>query len=373
MPPGSESTPEPTHGMPLSAPKLNAGEAAHMIDAVSQVLRSGLPLPAGLRAMAADSRGGSTSAALVDLAEKMEQGLPWTSPENEAGDSRANVVRFLIAAYRTGHLGESLAKVSKLHRHVTDQRQEISQALAYPCIVTLLAAGMILIWVTLAVPGFIELTQELDMVQQGWTGSPGQLSDTEDAGRLLMESLRVQGMLVSGMFVSAVVVTWASCRYAANAAGWGRWWSAVPVLGRFVEWQGCHEFACLMAIALEQKWTLESALEFTASGMETRYLADEVARLAGESRAGQGLSQLLGGDASFPPSLVHWVRWGEQTQDVPSALYSAADLFAHRAALRALWVRTVLPHFISINVMMVTLGFVVAVVRPMVKLIDILS
>ena len=373
MHPTSESNPDPTHETPQMPPTVSAGEARHIIDTVSQVVQSGLPLPAGLRALAAESLRGSTSVALKDLAATMEQGRPWTPPACEAGDSRANVVRFLIAAHRTGRLGEALAKVLQLHRHVTDQRREISQALAYPCIVTLLAAAMILIWVALAVPSYVELTQEIDSVQQGFSGTSGQASGLSEVGESLTQSLRLQGMLVSGMFVSAVVVTWASCRYAANVAGWGRWWSAVPVLGRFVEWQGSQEFSCLMAIALEQKLTLESALQFAATGMETRYLADEVTRLASDSRAGQGLSRLLSSDTSFPPSLVHWVSWGERIQDVPDALHAAADLFAQRAALRVLWVRTVLPHFISINVMIVTFGFVVAVVRPMVKLLNFLS
>src|SRR5947207_2611394 len=113
------------------APRLSAGEAREIGGHLAEVVSAGLPLEAGLAAVAEEFPWGRMGRALRRIAGRLETGESVESALSSCG-APAYLPALVRAGRRSGRTADILENFIASSRSVSDLRQTLWMALAYP-------------------------------------------------------------------------------------------------------------------------------------------------------------------------------------------------------------------------------------------------
>jgi type II secretory pathway component PulF len=335
-------------------------ELHELVQHAAELSKSGLPLPAGLRAAAAECHSGRLAAALRRLADRVEAGQPLdkalAEPRQRWPEQFAALVR---GAVRTGDPGAVLAQVLEHHRAVREVQRSIRSALAYPALVLLLLALLLTFFSLVVVGRFAEMYRQFEF----------DLPESTNAALAMGEF----GAWVFLASVAAALLLPPVLRRVLGSPRWNYVVAAVPLVGPAWRWANVAEMARLLGTYLQHDIPLPEALRLTGEASGDVQLADACADLAGEVETGRSLSDAVAEDGRLPQSIVPLLRWGEQTRSLAEACDVARESFERRALLRSAWIRAVLPPAVFVIVGVIVLGVVWGLMMPLMQSIDKLS
>ncbi len=125
---------------------LTSREAGELSQHVAQVSTANLPLSAGLRAAAEETTSRRVALALRWIAGQLDQGRSLEETLTESGRLLpAHISGLILAAARTGSLGEALFELVELQQKTYSLRRELAGGLLYPLFVLLLATGILVL------------------------------------------------------------------------------------------------------------------------------------------------------------------------------------------------------------------------------------
>ena len=310
--------------------RLTAGEVELVFAQVVALTSAGLPLAAGLRAAATESRGTNLAAALNALAARLEEGQGLDKALDAIGRDLPPHLLRLVAAVGSG------AATSELLAHWIEQQQlsrelarELRSSLAYPLF--LLGLGLMLCVSLPLILGSafgdavttmgIRLTYTMQVAM--WLGGPG--------GWILLAGLALSIIL-------PVVV-----RMAVGPARFAALLDFVPVVGPTVTWVALADWCRTLAILIDAGVPLPTALrQVGGGGLHPRIslASHDVAALV---ESGSPLSTALADSHEWPASAALLVRAGEQAGRLAGALRSFAEICEGRVRLRSRWLRLAIP------------------------------
>ena len=147
----------------------------------------------------------------------------------------------------------------------------------------------------------------------------------------------------------------------------------IPLIGPAIRANGLVAFSRLMKLLIDQSVPVPEALRLTADGVRDPALAAACRRAAEEVGAGQLLSESLAGYWQFPPTLLPFVRWGQEKPNLTEAFQAAAEMYEGRVRLRETFLASIIPP-LALAVIGTVVGFiVVALFLPLISLIQALS
>ena len=340
--------------------RLSVDEAALLARQVAALSQAGLPLAAGLRAMAEEAPSSRLADSLRTCAEHLERGESLDDALAALGSRLPSATRGLIAAAsRSGQLGFVLLEMLEQQRRQRTTLREVSAALRYPLVVLVLS-----LVVTFTIPIFV--AKELGPVLRDFDlkmeyGTKMLLWLGEAAGLWLLIAVGAAAVLVG---VTRVV---------AGETFWRGMWSRVPILGPLWRWCGLAELSRLLAALLDAGLPLPDALVAAGEGVSDSHIADTARELATGVRQGSAFSGLLRVAPRVPRMLVPVIEWGERSAALPEALRTAAQLLEARVRTRARWLRTTLPPVVFILIGVAVGGCFVNLLIPLLHLIAKLS
>jgi type II secretory pathway component PulF len=311
--------------------------AETVAQSILDVAAAGLPLPAGLRAAAAETDSCPTAAALRGIADELDRGRPL---EQVLADPPRRIPGYLMGLLRAGlHAGDWGTAFLELVDH-QERLRELRHA----------------VWTTLIYPAVL-LVLTLMLVAFLIHGTAGPLLDGVAEIRGFGVHLPAATMYVlpilswvhgTGIWwlyavLAALVVALPMVRWAVGPARWARARATLPLIGVLWSWSGVAEWTRLMAVLVAQGLPLSEALGLAATGVRNANLGQLSGRLARGVEQGQALSELLEAIGRTPPLLTLLVRWGERTGRLADALFTASDMYAGRVQLRAAMLRAILP------------------------------
>jgi type II secretory pathway component PulF len=336
--------------------RLTATEAETLAVYVAELSTAGLPLAPGVRA-AAEEAGGRLADALAGLAEALERG---EALESALRAPVAGFPRYLqglvLAALRTGQLGETLIDLVEHRRAVREQWRSVTSAIAYPGILLSFAVAMFLTLSAFLAPAMESLTSDLNVqvpVVATWMVTVGRYGAPVILGALAM------------LLASAAVA-----RLAFGAAGWRRMLGAIPLFGPLWHWSATAEMARMMAALVKRQVALPEALRLTADGLSDANIAAVCRRLAVGVDQGRDLALLMVLSRRLPASLAPLIRWGQNTGRLDEAFQASAEMLEARVRLRASLLRTILPPFVFLAAAALALALFVGFLAPAVTLIQ---
>ena len=287
--------------------RLTEAEAAALAAQVSGLADAGLPLPGGLRAMAEEVPSGSLRWALLDLAARLNRGVPLESALDQMGSALPQHVRGLVrAGVRSGRLGEVLAQYVRYRSLAAQLRRKSVTSMAYPTALLVVFFAVFSFLIIGIVPKFKKIFMDFGVELPSLTLSLIGFSD------LISEF----GPAVLGVLAIVAFVGWLLSQLLVRPAARQRLLYRVPLVGPLLRWTGLAQFARLVAMLVESELPLPAALRLAGDGVGDAEVADAAGELAREVEAGRSLAESESRRSRFPEGLAQSFQWGESSQSL---------------------------------------------------------
>lgn len=341
-------------------PQLSANEAEELAQHMARLAQSSFPLGAGFRAAAEECENPRVAQALRRVADRTEQGQSLASILQGSGSwLPPHVAGLILAALRTGRLGEALLELVDHQRAVHSLRQGLWQAFAYPITVLVLAMillGFIVMWLSSA---FQVIFRDFGMQVPVATR---QLFWWRDTGIWILVSLGICAVL-------AVLIY----RKRSGPEGWTRLTESIPLIGPLIHFRGIAEWSGLMSVLVKNKVPLPDALRWSAEGVQNAWVAHRSRAWAEEVARGQSVSELLASRRDFPSGILPLIQWGESNSLLAESFATCREVLERRVRVRADMLRMVLPPVLFLVVGCWVAMILVGLFMPLVALIQGLS
>ena len=340
--------------------KLTAEESAEVATQVAALTAAGLPLEAGLEALAEEIPGRRTARVLRRLAAQLSAGVPLEKAVESQGRQLPPHLRGLIVAgVRSGHLAEVMDEYVALARRQQDMRRRIGLSLAYPGILLIVMAILTVFLHMYVVGEFARIFREFGMRLPLVT-------------ELVLQSSRGMAWGFSVVVTVAAVLSLLGCWAPTN--GWvSSALGVVPFVGAILRYSGLAQLSRLMAMFLEQKVPLPQALRLTAAGLHHAGLAAGCRQVAAEVEAGRPFDEALAANGRFSPGMTAMVGWGQRAGSVAGALGEVAETYDARSQSQCLLLSAIVPPIMFLGITALAGSVVFVGFLPLIDLIKKLS
>jgi type II secretory pathway component PulF len=299
--------------------KLSAVEAAELAAGLAELAKAGLPLPAGLRALAEEWPTRRLRPALLGLADRVEKGASLEDAISAIGARLpAHLRGLIVAGIRSGRLPEALEQFVNLERTQHELHRRVWLSLAYPTLLMI-----ILSFIALMANYFIILQME-SILHDFKTDLP---TITKlilvGAGPLASVLFAISALMLA---IPLLLAQWPGSSWLLPAL------YILPFIGPLLKCGQMARFSRLMAMLLQQQVPLPESLRLTAKGLHDAYLSRACRKVAEEIEQGRSLSDGITARRQFSADLLPLVEVGERASTLGEAFQSAAEMFEGRAA-----------------------------------------
>ncbi|MGC4072706.1 MAG: type II secretion system F family protein [Nibricoccus sp.] len=301
----------PSASRSKSAQKLTRAERLPFLQALEDLISSGLSAGEGLRLLSQRLQEPKLKALCSGLWERLGEGATLSRALGdfpEVFDS--STINLIQAGEATGSLQDVLTRLIK---HLTEQqemRRQLVSAMLYPVTLLFVACGVVLFFLFFLLPKlqglFNSLGGKLPMSTQLLVG----------ASQFALH----YGIFVAGALIFGAVSFW---RWRATAAGretTDAWALKLPIAGPFFVSQTVLAISQTLSVLLENGITTVEALKMTAKQITNvihRRAFDEAIDRVVE---GEGLSRALERTHCFPPLVLDQLAIGENTGNIVPSL-----------------------------------------------------
>ncbi len=345
---------------------MNADDLIALNEEIASMARAGLPLDQGLSALAQEMGKGKLQQVTADIARDLQAGHTLYEALQRQGNRVPSFYAGLVnAGVRSGKISDVLATLTVYARSLGDLRATVTNAIFYPAVVlgfTGLLFGFLCLFI---VPQFEQIFQEFNMrlpLLTDWAFT---------IGRRPFELVVLPLISLVGLIW---LVRFLLLRSPKGRQLWTRFLYAIPIVGTLIRATRLAAFTELLAILIDHSLPLPEAFRLAGEAS-----SDPLLTMAGP-QVEQDLSQGIPlGTAlrnhGLVPELIAWMTgFGEQRGSLGKTLHQVAEIYRRQAELRAGLLRSVLPPFmIIVSAAVIVVFFVMAIMLPMIKLLEGLS
>jgi general secretion pathway protein F len=341
--------------------RLSVEDTAELTSKMADLVKAGLPLAPGLRAMADEMprrlwRGSRLAAMLRAIAGQLDAGGSLEDAfASQQGLFPRHFYALILAGIRSGRIAESLEELVSIQRQTMELRRRVRLTMAYPVLLIAIWVLMLIGFATVIAPQFGQLFAELGVRISVTTQLVVGLARPGLGGYLAGLAAVMLGIGLLSAFRGQAAVQWILYR--------------IPVFGDLWRWNGLVEFARLMALLLDEQVALPDALRLTAGGVAAVDLKHACLRAAERVEGGQSPAESLGGEPAVPPSLRPLLVWGQRLPALAHAFHAAAEMFEARTRVYATLLQSVIPPAILLLTGALAGALILGVLLPIAQLL----
>jgi type II secretory pathway component PulF len=300
---------------------LTGSEAAVLSQQIAGLTRAGLPLVAGLHALAEELPRGRLRRSMRELAGTVEAGAPL---EQAVEDHQAGIpphLRGLVkAGIRSRCLGELLARYCEYAGVGTELKRALLLSLAYPVLTAGIALVFFLFVCVVVVYQFEALYRDFQTLLPRATVA---LLALAHGVRSIWTAVPV--VAIAGFCIWLAVRVFLPRPERRSLAG------RLPLVGPVWRSTALAEFCHLLALLLESDLPLPEALRLSGEAVQDADLDASCRAMARSVESGRLLSHAMAEQPAFPLGLARLVRWAENRKSLPDVLHVAGSMFATHA------------------------------------------
>ncbi len=257
-------------------------------------------------------------------------------------------VSMVRAGEASGSTGAVFQQLADYQESVNELRAQVTSALIYPLLLTVVGGVSVLALLEFVVPKFAVVFEQ--------AGAALPLPT-----QILMFASNFIRTTWWGWMVGIPLAVWGAQRWLRTPAGRARWDAfvlRVPKLGSVVERVLITRFARSLGTLLAGGVPMIRALEIAGQVAGNTRLAAAVQKAAQGVKQGKGLAKPLAETGAFPPLSLHLVGVGEETGRLDAMLLHVADVY-ERETRQAIKNMVALFEPVMILVMGVVVGTIV--------------
>jgi general secretion pathway protein F len=341
------------------ADRLSTNELALFTRQLASLLEAGLPLEQAFSALREQAERPYMRDLIASIRAEVMGGASLSDALSRHPRDFADIYRALVASGE--HIGQLASVLSRLADFVERRHaliQKIRIAFTYPAIVTAVAITIVIFLLTYVVPQIVSVFE----------GSKQKLPFLTVAMLAISEVFRQWGWLLA-LIIVAFLLSWRhALRDPQLRMQWHRWLLTAPFYGRFERSLNTSRFASTLAITISSGVPILRALRTSRDTLSNAAMREQVEDATASVREGMSLARALAIHPHFPPMLIHMIRAGEVTGELPVMLNRAAQMQEQDLERRALTIASLLEPVLILTMGILVLLIVLAVLMPIIEI-----
>ena len=344
---------------PFFAERLSSVELALFTRQLASLLEAGLPLEQSLSALLEHSERTFIRDIIASIRSEVIAGAALSDALKQHPNDFADIYCALVASgEQIGHLSRVLSRLADYIERRNALVQKVKLAFTYPAIVTVVAFAIVIFLLTYVVPQIVSVFANTKQKLPFLTVMMLAISDF----------VRNEGWLVALLFAIGFTAWRAALKKPEIKMRWHRWLLTAPVYGKFERSLNTARFASTLAITTGSGVPILRALQTSRETLSNVAMREQVEDATASVREGVGLARALAAHKHFPPMLIHMIRAGEVTGELPAMLERASSAQEQDLERRALTIAGLLEPVLILAMGGVVLLIVLAVLMPIIEI-----
>lgn len=296
--------------------KISASELALLTRQMATLIESALPIEEALLAVAEQCEKSRHKNMMMAVRSKVVEGHGFADALSEFPYVFDNLFRAMVAAgEKSGHLDTVLNRLADYTENRERTRNQIIQALVYPLIMVVVAAGVVIMLLVKVVPTIVgqfdQMGQDLPMI----TNILIAISDgIQNYGVYAAIALAIIIFLVARL----LAIPRMRMKYHKKLL-------RMPFVGRLTRSTNTARFARTLSILTASAVPLLESMRIAGNVLENLHLKEAVKEAALKVKEGSSLRNALEKTKMFPPMMMHMIASGERSGELQQMLARAAD------------------------------------------------
>jgi general secretion pathway protein F len=339
--------------------RLSTVELSLFTRQLASLLEASLPLEQAFTALLEQAERSYVRDLIASIRSEIMAGASLSDALAQHPRDFADIYRALVASgEQIGQLSRVLSRLADYIERRNSLVQKVRLAFTYPAIVTVVAFAIVIFLLTYVVPQIVSVfantKQKLPLLTVIMLG--------------ISDFVRNYGLIVAAVVVALFYAWRTALKNPDVKLRWHRWLLTAPMYGKFERSLNTARFASTLAITTGSGVPILRALQTSRDTLSNVAMRAQVEEAAASVREGVGLARALSAHKHFPPMLIHMIRAGEVTGELPAMLDRAANAQEQDLERRALTIAGLLEPALILAMGVVVLLIVLAVLMPIIEI-----
>jgi len=338
---------------------LSTVELALFTRQLASLLEASLPLEQAFSALLEQAERPFVRDLIASIRSEVIGGSSLSDALSQHPRDFAEIYRALVASgEQIGQLSRVLSRLADFIERRNALVQKVKLAFTYPAIVTVVAFAIVIFLLTYVVPQIVSV----------FANTKQKLPFLTVAMLAVSDFVRSDGWIVL-ILVIAAAFGWRSALKNPNIKRrWHMWLLTAPLYGKFERSLNTSRFASTLAITTGSGVPILRALQTSRDTLSNVAMREQVEEATASVREGVSLARALSAHKHFPPMLIHMIRAGEITGELPAMLDRAASAQEAELERRAMTIAGLLEPALILAMGVVVLLIVLAVLMPIIEI-----
>jgi general secretion pathway protein F len=338
---------------------LSTNELALFTRQLASLLEASLPLEQAFSALLEQAERTYVRDLIASIRSEVMGGASLSDALAKHPRDFADIYRALVASgEQIGQLARVLSRLADYIERRNALVQKVRLAFTYPAIVTVVAFLIVIFLLTYVVPQIVSVfantKQKLPFLTTVMLG--------------VSDFVRSYGWIVL-LAVIALAFAWRrALKDPAIKLRWHTWLLTAPMYGKFERSLNTARFASTLAITTGSGVPILRALQTSRDTLTNVAMRAQVEEATSSVREGVSLARALSAHKHFPAMLIHMIRAGEVTGELPAMLERAANAQEQDLERRAMTMAGLLEPALILAMGVVVLLIVLAVLMPIIEI-----
>lgn len=339
--------------------RLSTVEIALFTRQLSSLLEAGLPLEQSLSALLEQAERTYARDLVGSIRSEVMAGNSLSDALKQHPNDFADIYCALVSSgEHIGHLSRVLSRLADYIERRNALVQKVRLAFTYPAIVTVVAFAIVIFLLTYVVPQIVSV----------FANTKQKLPFLTLVMLAISDFVRAYGWIVALLAVAAFSLWRLALRNPDFKMRWHRWLLSAPLYGKFERSLNTARFASTLAITTGSGVPILQALQTSRETLSNVAMRAQVEEATASVREGVSLARALSAHKHFPPMLIHMIRAGEVTGELPAMLERASNTQEQDLERRALTMAGLLEPVLILTMGIVVLLIVLAVLMPIIEI-----
>ena len=323
---------------------------------LSTLVESGISLVTSLELLGGQNAKKSLKKIIAGMVEEIQGGSSLSQALSHYPKTFTNTYCQMIkASEQAGHMEIGLKQSAIYLEKQAAVNQKIKHAMLYPGFVLLMAIGVSILLITVALPPLVGLFKSLG-AELPWMTKLliGVASFFLDRGLYVLGGVLILIMLI------IVLMRLPSVKIARD-----QFMLKIPVIGTIITERSMQYFCQTTAMLLQAGLRLPTIMDIIIQTNRNRIIRQALSRVRDGLVQGEGLSQPMTENELFPPLLVEMVVVGEKSGAMDTTLVTLADFYEKKVSRRIDMLIAMIEPVLTVIVGLVVIFIALSMITPL--------
>ncbi|MGN0480925.1 MAG: type II secretion system F family protein [Lachnospiraceae bacterium] len=325
------------------------------------ILRAGVNVIGALEMLSEQTESKALKAALKNVQTSVEKG------ETLAGAMRAEkgvfpqlLINMVAAGEASGSLEASIDRMAEQFEKDAKLKAMIKKAMMYPIVLCFVAIGVVIVMLTVVIPNFTSMFEDLGSDLPAFTKAVVAASDFIIAYWYILLIVVVGIVVAFKMWSKSESGAYTLAKIGVKA----------PIFGSLTQKTACARFSRTLSTLMAAGMPMIEAIDICARTMDNLLYRDALLKVKNGVGLGLELSTQLKSTGLFPAMVVHMTGIGEQTGSLEEMLNNIAVYYDEEVETATQGLTSMMEPLIILVMAGIVCLLIMAIYTPMISLYD---